>query len=104
MVAWSTIPLGLVVVAPLVIGLFEPMLAPGGALASTVGAVIGVGDGRGIGLSYIVLGLLIAGLGLAALRNRVLSRFDVDMPDALPDDVVGIQALQDRRKRGHIHA
>jgi amino acid adenylation domain-containing protein len=104
MIAWSTIPLGLVVVAPLVIGLFEPMMMSDGSLASTVGAVIGVGEGRGIGLGYIVLGLLIVGLGLAALRNRVLSRFDVDMPDALPDDVVGIQALQDRRKRGHVNA
>jgi hypothetical protein len=100
MIAWSTIPLGLIVVAPLVIGLFEPLLMPGGGLAASVGAVLGTGPGRGIGFSYVVLGLLIVALGLAALRTRVLSRFDEDMPDALPDDVVGIQALQERRGEG----
>jgi uncharacterized membrane protein len=62
--------------------------------------VLGTGPGRGIGFSYVVLGLLIVALGLAALRTRVLSRFDEDMPDALPDDVVGIQALQERRGEG----
>ncbi|OXM65719.1 non-ribosomal peptide synthetase/MFS transporter [Amycolatopsis vastitatis] len=100
MIAWSTIPLGLIVVAPLVIGLFEPLLMPGGGLAASVGAVLGTGPGRGIGFSYVVLGLLIVALGLAALRTRVLSRFDEDMPDALPDDVVGIQALRERRGEG----
>jgi amino acid adenylation domain-containing protein len=99
MIAWSTIPLGIVVIAPLAIGLFDPLLVPGGALAGTVGQVIGVGEGRGIGLSYLVLGLLIVGLSLAALRNRALARFDRDVPDALPDDVVGIQALQARGDR-----
>jgi amino acid adenylation domain-containing protein len=103
MVAWSTIPLGLVVIAPVAISLFSPLLNPGGGLASSVGAIIGVGEGRGIAFSYIVLGLLIIGLSLLALRNRVLSRFDADMPDALPDDVVGIQALRARQKRGRVN-
>jgi hypothetical protein len=103
MIAWSTIPLGLVVVAPLIIALFEPMLAPGGTLAGSVGTVIGVGEGRGIGFSYLVLGLLIAALSVAALHNRVLSRFDRDVPDALPDDLVGIQTLRARTGRGRVH-
>jgi hypothetical protein len=40
---------------------------------------------------------VIVGLGLVSLRTRVLSRFDADVPDALPDDVVGLQALEARR-------
>jgi uncharacterized membrane protein len=84
--------------------MFEPMLLPDGAQADTVGSVIGVGDGRGIGFSYLVLGLLIVSLSLAALRNRVLARFDRDVPDALPDDVVGIQALQARGNRKRVNA
>src|SRR5204862_7029155 len=97
MIAWSTIPLGLVVVAPLATRLFEPLLAPGGALAGSAGAVLGVGRGRGIGLAYVVLGLAIVMLVLALMRTRLLSRFDAEVPDALPDDVVGLQALRDRR-------
>jgi hypothetical protein len=98
MIAWSTIPLGILVVAPLVTTYFEPLLAPGGGLAGTVGAVIGTGPGRGIGFSYVILGLLIAGLSLGAMRYKVLARFDQDVPDALPDDVVGIQALESRTR------
>jgi hypothetical protein len=97
MIAWSTIPLGLVVIAPVATRLFEPLLVPGGALAGSVGAVIGVGPGRGIGLAYLVLGLIIVLLVLALLRTRVLSRFDAEVPDALPDDVIGLQALKARR-------
>ncbi len=96
MIAWSTIPLGLVLVAPLATRLFEPMLAPGGALAGTVGRVIGVGPGRGIGFAYLVLGLVIVVLTLACMRTRILSRFDAEVPDALPDDVIGLQALRER--------
>lgn len=38
---------------------FNPLLRENGALASTVGRVIGVGDGRGIGLMLIVAGMLL---------------------------------------------
>jgi MFS family permease len=38
---------------------FNPLLAEGGALAATVGRVIGVGEGRGIGLLLIVSGVLL---------------------------------------------
>jgi amino acid adenylation domain-containing protein len=96
MISWSTLPLGMAVVAPLSERLLEPLLAPGGALAPTVGAVIGVGEGRGIGLMYIVLGLGIAVHVLVSLRVPVLARFDDEMPEAPPDDLVGAQALRER--------
>jgi hypothetical protein len=57
-----------------------------------VGAVIGVGPGRGIGLLYVVLGLCIALTAVVSLRTRVLSRFDDEVPDAPPDDLLGIEA------------
>ena len=44
----------------LVDNVFNPLLVEGGALASTVGRVIGVGDGRGIGLLLVVSGILLA--------------------------------------------
>ncbi|PZG17600.1 non-ribosomal peptide synthetase, partial [Spongiactinospora gelatinilytica] len=94
MIAWSTLPVGFGLVAPYGTALFEPLLAPGGPLAGTVGAVIGTGEGRGIGLMYLLFGLAIALLVLIALRVRALSRFDTHVPDALPDDLVGLAVLE----------
>lgn len=98
MVAWSTLPIGWAVLAPLGTRLVEPMLARDGALASTVGAVIGVGPGRGIGLLYLVFALCIAAVVGVSLRTRVLARFDDEVPDAPPDDLVGLQTLRDRAR------
>ncbi|MEV0132076.1 amino acid adenylation domain-containing protein [Dactylosporangium sp. NPDC050688] len=96
MVAWSTLPIGHGIVAPLGTKFFEPLLAPGGALAGSVGAVIGTGPGRGIAFMYVVFGLAMAAMVAAGLRIPVLRRFDRDVPDALPDDLVGIQELRRR--------
>ncbi|GII85375.1 hypothetical protein Ssi03_33650 [Sphaerisporangium siamense] len=98
LVAWSTLPIGMGLVAPLGAALFDPMLAPDGALASTAGALIGVGPGRGIAFLYLVCALGMAAVVAGALRIRRLSRFDADMPDALPDDLVGMETIQKRRK------
>ncbi|WP_434739849.1 amino acid adenylation domain-containing protein [Micromonospora sp. SH-82] len=96
MVAWSTLPLGWGVVAPFAARVVEPMLLPGGTLAPTVGAVIGVGPGRGHALLYLVFGVGIALTAVVSLRSRILSRFDLEVPDAPPDDLVGIEARQAR--------
>lgn len=52
--------------------LFDPMLAEGGSLSASVGAVIGTGPGRGIGLLLILFGLLVAALALPAGRLRAI--------------------------------
>ncbi|GAB3897952.1 hypothetical protein GCM10027612_55180 [Microbispora bryophytorum subsp. camponoti] len=96
LVAWSTLPIGFGLVAPYGAQVFEPLLAPDGPLAGTAGAVLGTGAGRGIGFMYACFGVAIAVIALVALRIRVLRRFDTDVPDALPDDVVGYQALTER--------
>jgi hypothetical protein len=97
MVAFSTLPLGFAVLAPAGTALFEPMFLEGGALADTVGLVIGTGEGRGIGFLYLLLGATIALCVLVARRRRVLWNFDDLVPDALPDDLVGYEALRSRR-------
>nr|BFE78729.1 hypothetical protein GCM10020093_013300 [Planobispora longispora] len=61
-----------------------------------MGAVIGVGEGRGIAFMYIVLGLGIAVHVLVSMRIPVLARFDDEVPEATPDDLVGAQALRER--------
>ncbi|MFE4518419.1 amino acid adenylation domain-containing protein [Kitasatospora sp. NPDC056783] len=96
MVAWSTLPVGFAVVAPFGPGLLQPLMDRDGALASTVGRIIGTGDGRGIGLLYLLFGLAMAALALVCLAVPVLRHFDRDVPDAEPDDLVGLKTLQDR--------
>ncbi|MFJ6655768.1 amino acid adenylation domain-containing protein [Streptomyces sp. NPDC091377] len=97
LVAWSTLPVGFLVIAPLGTGLLGPLMAPGGALADTVGAVLGTGPGRGIGLLYVLLGAAILLLGLVSLRVRRLARFDQEVPDAQADDLVGLATLTSER-------
>ncbi|MEO3807790.1 amino acid adenylation domain-containing protein [Sphaerisporangium sp. B11E5] len=97
MVAFSTLPLGYAVIAPLGTALLEPLLMDGGALANTVGLFIGTGEGRGIGFLYVLLGAAIALCVLVARRRRVLWDFDDLVPDALPDDLIGFETLRARR-------
>ncbi|MEV5330010.1 amino acid adenylation domain-containing protein [Nonomuraea sp. NPDC052634] len=98
LIAWSTLPIGYGLVAPYAATLLDPLLLDGGPLASTVGAVIGVGPGRGIGLMYVLFGLAILALTLAAMRVPALARFDDEVPDAVADDLVGVQALRQKEE------
>ncbi|QMU70011.1 hypothetical protein [Streptacidiphilus sp. P02-A3a] len=59
----------------------------------TVGAVLGTGAGRGVGLLYVLLGCAVALLGLVCLRIPVLGRFDREVPDAPAADLVGLTQL-----------
>ncbi|MGE5827889.1 MAG: MFS transporter, partial [Micromonosporaceae bacterium] len=92
---WSTLPLGFLVLVP-ASGLLEPLMAPGGALAGTLGQVIGTGPGRGLGLSFVLFGVLMTVNALLGLTIRRLRRLDLEMPDSLPDDLVGAQVLAAR--------
>ncbi|MFD3874013.1 amino acid adenylation domain-containing protein [Streptomyces sp. NPDC058623] len=98
MVAWSTLPIGFALVAPIGPELLQPLMDEGGALASSVGALIGTGDGRGIGLLYLVFGLAMAALVLISLCIPVLARFDREVPDAESDDLIGLETLRARAK------
>lgn len=95
-ISWSTLPIGFAVLAPGATALFEPMLAPGGALAGSVGAVIGTGPGRGIGFAYICFGAALILITLGGFAIRLLRRFDLEVEDSLPDDLIG---AQEREKR-----
>ncbi|WP_197371995.1 non-ribosomal peptide synthetase/MFS transporter, partial [Streptomyces clavuligerus] len=97
LVAWSTLPVGFLLIAPFGTRYLEPLMASGGGLADTVGTVLGTGDGRGIGLLYLLLGAAILLLGAVALRVRTLARFDRETPDAQADDLVGLAALTSAR-------
>jgi uncharacterized integral membrane protein len=83
MIAWSSLPLAYLVAGPLADQVFEPLLANGGALASSVGQIIGTGEGRGIGLLYILLGILsIVATVLGSLYPR-LRNVETELPDII---------------------
>ncbi|MEU7853455.1 amino acid adenylation domain-containing protein [Nonomuraea sp. NPDC049141] len=92
LIAWSTLPLGFGLVAPYGAAVFDPLLAPDGPLAPTVGALIGTGAGRGVGLMYVLFAVAMAVLAAVALRSRLPGLLD-GSADATPDDLVGLQAL-----------
>jgi MFS family permease len=85
MIAWSAMPLAYLVAGPLADRVFNPLLVEGGALASTVGQVLGVGPARGTGLLFVVSGLLSV---LAAAGGYLYPRthyLEDELPDAMPE-------------------
>jgi DHA3 family macrolide efflux protein-like MFS transporter len=78
-----TVPLAYLSAGPLADRVFEPLLRAGGPLADTVGRVLGTGPGRGIGLQFIAIGILLIVAALAGLSSR-LRTIEQDLPDALP--------------------
>jgi len=55
---------------------FNPLLVEGGKLAGSVGSVIGVGPGRGIGLLFIIAGFLVVVVALLTSRIRAIQALD----------------------------
>jgi surfactin synthase thioesterase subunit/MFS family permease len=98
LVAWSTLPIGMGVIAPFGSELFDRLLTRHGALASTAGHVVGTGPGRGVAFMFLVCSVGMVLVVAGALRIRRLARFDTDMPDAVPDDLLGVEALASRRE------
>ncbi|MEO3811588.1 amino acid adenylation domain-containing protein [Sphaerisporangium sp. B11E5] len=103
LIAWSTLPIGFGLVAPYAASVLDPLLMDGGALASSVGTLIGTGPGRGVGFMYLLFGAAILVVALIALRVPALARFDQEVPDAVADDLVGLQALRARNETTETH-
>lgn len=85
MIAWASLPLAYLTAGPLADHVFEPLLADGGLLASSIGQVIGVGVGRGIGLIYILLGWMMLLAVLVAYLYPRLRLVEIELPDFLGD-------------------
>ncbi|RNF82346.1 MFS transporter [Montanilutibacter psychrotolerans] len=80
----AAMPLGYCLAGPLAEHTFEPLLAPGGALAGSLGLLIGTGPGRGLGLMFIVLGVLMVLVAVGAYAVRSIRRVESELPDAPP--------------------
>ena len=84
-IASSAMPLAFLLAGPLADRVFEPLMAPGGALAGTIGQIIGAGQGRGVGLLFITLGLFIIFAVLLFSLNPRLRNIESELPDASAD-------------------
>ncbi|WP_041710822.1 hypothetical protein [Clostridium pasteurianum] len=49
---------------------FNPLLSDGGFLVPTVGKIIGTGQGRGIGLLFMISGVFVVILALITFRSK----------------------------------
>jgi MFS family permease len=83
MIAWSTMPLAYLAAGPLADRVFGPLMVEGGALADSVGQVIGVGPGRGIGLLFVVMGALYSLASIGGALYPRLRRVELELPDAV---------------------
>jgi DHA3 family macrolide efflux protein-like MFS transporter len=85
MIAKAASPLAYLLAGPLADRMFEPLLAPTGLLACSIGQIIGSGSGRGIGLLFILMGMVkmtITAWGYANPRVRFVEN---ELPDAVDD-------------------
>ena len=76
--------LGVLAGGPMAQHVFEPLMADGGALAGSVGQLIGVGEGRGIALMYMITGLILIALVVVSTLSRNLRLLEDIVPDYVP--------------------
>jgi hypothetical protein len=83
LIAQFTVPLGFLSAGPLADYVFRPLLVAGGPLAGSVGKVLGVGPGRGIGLIYVILSVVPVAVSLVGFTRPRLRRVEEEIPDAV---------------------
>lgn len=86
MLATSAAPLAYILAGPLADRVFEPLLAVGGPLAGSVGQIIGAGPGRGIGLIFILMGILNVLATTAGYLYPRIRLVEDELPDAIADE------------------
>ncbi len=82
-IAQAAIPVAYVLVGPLSDRVFEPLMADDGALAGSVGSVIGSGPGRGYALFFVVIGVSVMVAIVAAWMYPPLRHLERDIPDVV---------------------
>ena len=86
MIAWASLPLSYLLAGPLADQIFEPLLFESGPLAGSLGQIIGVGDGRGTALLFILSGCIILLATLAAYLYLPLRRVEAELPDIVVEE------------------
>ncbi len=82
-----SLPLAYLIAGPLADQVFEPLLAVGGPLAGSIGQIIGVGQGHGIALLFVVLGILTMLVAFGGYLYLPLRLLEEKLPDAIGDNI-----------------
>ena len=84
-VTMSMTPIAYLAAGPLADYVFNPLMMPEGALADRLGPILGTGEGRGIGLLLVILGVMTVLAAAVALLLPRFRRLEDDLPDAIPE-------------------
>lgn len=86
MISRSMMPVAFLLAGPLADLVFGPLMVEGGALANTfLGGLLGVGLGRGIGLIFILSGLLLLVVTALAWANPRIRNVEEELPELLTE-------------------
>jgi len=81
LIAWLVTPLSRLLAGPLVDQVLEPAMTEGGSLTTAFGWLVGEGAGAGIGLLFVVTGLLGALTGLSGYLFPAVRDVEAILPD-----------------------
>lgn len=88
MISQSMMPLAFAIAGPLSDVVFEPLMREGGALANSLpGMLLGVGPGRGMGLMFVLGGLVLLVVTALAWTNPRIRRVEDELPDVVTVEV-----------------
>ena len=85
-VVGGSMALASLVSGPLADFVFEPLMMPGGRLANVLGPYLGTGQGRGVALLIIVIGIITLMTVLFGFLNPRLRNLELELPDYKKDD------------------
>lgn len=83
-------PLGYLIAGPLADRVTEPAMMPGGALAGTLGPLVGTGPGTGIAATFIFTGVIGIAVSLGSYLLHGVRDVETELPDA--HDLHGVEA------------
>jgi hypothetical protein len=89
MILRTSLPGAYLVAGPLADRVFKPLLADGGLLSGSIGIFVGVGPGRGIGLFYMTIGIVVVITTVASYLNPRFRLIEDELPDAIADEAPG---------------
>ncbi|MCA9930076.1 MAG: hypothetical protein KC419_16450, partial [Anaerolineales bacterium] len=93
MIGKAASPFAYLLAGPLADRVFEPMLVTDGLLSGSVGQILGVGAGRGIGLIFVTMGIVKVLIAAGGFLNPRVRLVEGELPDAIEPESVPIEGV-----------
>lgn len=93
LIAQITAPISILLTGLLVDHVFEPAMMPGGSLAPVFGGLLGTGPGAGMALLFVIIGLLMALIGLSGYAFQFVWNVEDILPDHDVETVLTTEAV-----------